>query len=120
MGRSFGDGRQVRDVLWVDDLLDAYESAIDRIDTVRGRVYNLGSDEVVDLRELGELLVELNGGGEVELVPFPPDRKAIDIGDFYADFSRIRTELGWEPLVPLRAGLERALDYYRAHGEAYW
>ena len=115
----FGDGAQKRDFNYADDAARAFLLAALR-DEARGRVYNLGSDEVVDLRELGELLVELNGGGEVELVPFPPDRKAIDIGDFYADFSRIRTELGWEPLVPLRAGLERALDYYRAHGEAYW
>ena len=115
----FGDGTQKRDFNYADDAARAFLLAALR-DEARGRVYNLGSDEVVDLRELGELLVELNGAGELELVPFPPDRKAIDIGDFYADFSRIRAELGWEPRVPLRAGLERALDYYRTYGELYW
>jgi len=115
----FGDGTQKRDFNYADDAARAFLLAALR-DEARGRVYNLGSDEVVDLRELGELLVELNGAGELELVPFPPDRKAIDIGDFYADFSRIRAELGWEPRVPPRAGLERALDYYRTYGELYW
>jgi len=86
----------------------------------RGRVYNLGSDEVVDLRGLAELLTDVNGGGSFELVPFPPDRKAIDIGDFYADYSRIRDELGWEPRVTLRDGLERTLAFYRAEAQHYW
>jgi nucleoside-diphosphate-sugar epimerase len=115
----FGDGTQKRDFNFADDAARAFLLAALR-DEARGRVYNLGSDEVVDLAELGRLLVELNDGGEVELVPFPEDRKAIDIGDFYADFSRIREELGWEPRVPLREGLALSLEYYRAHGKAYW
>jgi UDP-glucose 4-epimerase len=115
----FGDGTQKRDFNFADDAARAFLLAALR-DEARGRVYNLGSDEVVDLAELGRLLVELNGGGEVELVPFPEDRKAIDIGDFYADFSRIRSELGWQPRVSLREGLRRSLDYYRTNGGAYW
>lgn len=115
----FGDGTQKRDFNFADDAARAFLLAALR-DEARGRVYNLGSDEVVDLAELGRLLVELNDGGEVELVPFPEDRKAIDIGDFYADFSRIRSELGWQPRVSLREGLRRSLDYYRTNGGAYW
>jgi len=115
----FGDGTQRRDFNYVDDAVRAFLLAAVR-DEARGRVYNLGSDEVVDLRSLAELLVDVNHGGDFELVPFPPDRKAIDIGDFYADFSRIRDELGWEPRVSLRDGLERTLEYYRAEAEHYW
>ena len=115
----FGDGTQRRDFNYVDDAVRAFLLAAVR-DEARGRVYNLGSDEVIDLRGLAELLVELNGGGSFELIPFPPDRKAIDIGDFYADYSRIRDELGWEPRVGLREGLERTLAFYRAEGRHYW
>jgi UDP-glucose 4-epimerase len=115
----FGDGTQRRDFNYVDDAVRAFLLAAVR-EEARGRVYNLGSDEVVDLRGLAELLAEVNGGGSFELVPFPPDRKAIDIGDFYADFSRIRAELGWEPRVTLRDGLERTLAFYRAEGQHYW
>ncbi|MGD0712635.1 MAG: NAD-dependent epimerase/dehydratase family protein [Gaiellaceae bacterium] len=115
----FGDGTQRRDFNYVDDAVRAFLLAAVRQEA-RGRVYNLGSDEVVDLRGLAELLVELNGGGSFELVPFPPDRKAIDIGDFYADYSRIRDELGWEPRVTLRDGLERTLAFYRAEAQHYW
>ena len=115
----FGDGKQKRDFNFADDAARAFLLAALR-DEARGSVYNLGSDEVVDLLDLAELLVDLNAGGEVEVVPFPADRKAIDIGDFYADFSKIRDELGWTPRIALRDGLARTLDYYRANGSAYW
>ena len=115
----FGDGTQRRDFNYVDDAVRAFLLAAVR-EEARGRVYNLGSDEVVDLRGLAELLTDVNGGGSFELVPFPPDRKAIDIGDFYADYSRIRDELGWEARVTLRDGLERTLAFYRAEAQHYW
>lgn len=115
----FGDGTQRRDFTFVDDAVRAFMLAATR-DAAAGQVYNLGSREVVSLRELAELLVAVCGAGEVELVPFPPDRKAIDIGDYYADFSKIEHELGWSPAVPLREGIARSFAYYREHGDAYW
>ncbi len=115
----YGDGAQLRDFNYVDDAVRAFLLAALR-DEARGRVYNLGSDEVVSLRELAALLVDLNGGGSYETVPFPDDRRAIDIGDFYADFSRIREELGWEPRVALRDGLARSLAFYAEEGAQYW
>lgn len=59
------------------------------------------------------LLIDINAGGEYRSIPFPPDRKAIDIGDYYADFGKIRQALNWTPRVPLADGLRRSLDYYR-------
>jgi UDP-glucose 4-epimerase len=115
----WGDGSQRRDFNFVDDAVSALVLAAVRDEAV-GQVYNLGGPERVSLRELAELLVELNGSGSYSLVPFPPDRKAIDIGDFFADYSKIGHELGWSPSVPLREGLERTLAYYREHGEQYW
>jgi UDP-glucose 4-epimerase len=85
-----------------------------------GRVFNLGGDGHVSLRELGDLVVRLAGSGRVEAIPFPADRKAIDIGDFYADWSAIESTLGWRPAVALEDGLARTLEYYREHGEQYW
>jgi UDP-glucose 4-epimerase len=115
----FGDGEQRRDFNYVDDAVRAFLLAAAR-DEARGQVYNLGYSADISLRELGELLVDVNGGGELRLVPFPPDRKAIDIGDYYADYSKIRSELGWQPLVGLREGLSRTLAYYRAEGAHYY
>jgi UDP-glucose 4-epimerase len=116
----FGDGRQRRDFNYVDDVVRALLLAATR-DEARGQVYNLGSDEVVTLEELAKLLVEQQGSGaRYRLVPFPADRKAIDIGDYHADYSRIENELGWKPAVPLHTGVERSLAYYRTHRAAYW
>ena len=115
----YGDGLQRRDFNYVDDAVRAFLLAASRPEA-RGRVYNLGGADQITLRDLGDLLVSLNGEGRVELVPFPPDRKAIDIGDYFADWSRIERELGWRPQVDLREGLERTLEFYREHGRHYW
>jgi nucleoside-diphosphate-sugar epimerase len=64
--------------------------------------------------------VKLNGGGRFELVPFPQERKTIDIGDYYADFGKIEKELGWSPRVKLEEGLKQTLEYYREHRAHYW
>ncbi len=82
---------------------------------------NLGSDEVISLKDLAALMVAVNGGGEWELVPFPPDRKAIDIGDYYGNWSRARLAAGLAPdWSCLEEGLRRSLEYYRANGSSYW
>jgi len=115
----FGEGTQLRDFNYVDDVVEALLLAATR-DAAIGEVMNLGSDEVISLKDLAALLVEVNGSGSWELVPFPPERKVIDIGDYYGEWSRARELLGWSPTVPLREGLRRALEYYRVHGAAYW
>jgi UDP-glucose 4-epimerase len=115
----FGDGMQLRDFNYVDDVVDALLlAAVDPAS--EGRVFNLGSTEVVNLKMLAEKLVALHGGGRFEVVPFPPERKAIDIGDFYSDFSEIRNVLGWTPRTGLDEGLARALAYFTEHGQEYW
>jgi dTDP-glucose 4,6-dehydratase/UDP-glucose 4-epimerase len=108
----FGDGEQQRDFNYVDDVVDALLRAA-ASEKANGQVFNLGHSEHVSLRELASLLVKINGGGEHELVPFPQDRKNIDIGDYYADFGKIEKTLGWRPEVSLKDGLKRTLEYYR-------
>jgi UDP-glucose 4-epimerase len=115
----WGDGSQLRDLLYVDDAVRAFLLAAAG-DAADGRVFNVGVESSISLRDLAELLVRVHGGGTYELVPFPPDRKAIDIGHYYTRADRIRAALGWEPGVPLEDGLRRTLDYYAAHGESYW
>jgi dTDP-glucose 4,6-dehydratase/UDP-glucose 4-epimerase len=117
--RVFGDGTQLRDFNHVDDCVDALLlAAID--DTAVGKVYNLGSEEVVSLKNLAQLMTKLRPGGCFELVPFPTDRKVIDIGDYYSDFSRIRDELGWRPKVGLCNGLQWTIDYFDLNRRHYW
>lgn len=117
--KVFGDGLQLRDFNYVDDCVEAMLLA-GASDVANGKVYNLGSNEVVSLKALAEMMSGLDRGGTYQLVPFPPDRKAIDIGDYYSDFSLIARDLGWEPRVGLRDGLQRTLDYYQMHSRHYW
>lgn len=117
--RVFGDGLQKRDFTYVDDCVDALLLAA-ASPAANGHVYNLGSSEVIGLGALAQLLVDVAGQGSFELVPFPSDRKQIDIGDYYGSADLIATQLGWAPSVDLREGLSRTLDYYRAHADKYW
>lgn len=115
----YGSGSQRRDFNYVDDAVRAFLLAADRDDAI-GKIYNLGDDEVLSLLDLAKLLVDVNGGGSYRTIDFPEDRKAIDIGDYYGDFGRIRTELGWQPSIGMAEGLQRALAFYREQGDAYW
>jgi len=114
----FGDGSQKRDFDYVDDVVDAFLRA-GALDAADGEVFNLGGLAPVSLLELAQLLIELAGHGSYRRVPFPPERRRIDIGDFYADASKIQRVLGWQPRVPLRQGLERTLAFYREHKDRY-
>lgn len=115
----FGDGSQLRDLTYVDDAVEAFLMA-GASDAANGEVFNLGGTEPISLRELTELLLEIAGSGSYRLVPFPDEKKAIDIGSFYADYSKITRVLGWRPTVPLREGLERTIAFYRQYREHYW
>jgi UDP-glucose 4-epimerase len=117
--RVFGDGTQRRDFTYVDDAVRALCLAV-LDDAAAGLVLNVGSHEPISLLDLARRLVALNGGGEYDLVPFPPDRLAIDIGDYFADSSRLEQLLGWAPEIDLDEGLRRTLDYFRANGDRYW
>jgi len=111
-------GEQLRDFTYVDDAVDALLLAATR-DEANGQIYNLGGDSVISLKDLAALLTEVNGCGEHAVRSFPADRKPIDIGDYYADYSRIRCMLGWKPKVPLREGLSRILTFYKENLQHY-
>jgi len=117
--KVFGDGKQLRDFNFVDDCVEALLLAGEN-NKANGKVYNLGSSEIIGLSDLAEIMVNLGVSGNYELGPFPADRKAIDIGDYYSDYSLITKELGWVPKIDLKEGLKRTLNYYRAHFSHYW
>ncbi|MGK0474226.1 MAG: UDP-glucose 4-epimerase [Candidatus Azotimanducaceae bacterium] len=115
----FGDGKQLRDFNYVDDCVRALLFA-GANDSANGKVYNLGSHEVISLRDLAEKLTGLGIQGSSKLVPFPEDRKAIDIGDYYSNYSLIEQELGWKPEIELTEGLSRTIAWYQKHHQHYW
>ena len=112
------DGHQVRDFTYVDDAVEAFLLAA-ASDVANGQVFNLGGEAVINLKSLAELLVKVSGSGTYALKTFPNDRKKIDIGDYYSNFDKIRSMLGWEPKVPLSDGLARTVAFYRQHLAKY-
>lgn len=117
--RIFGDGAQMRDYHYVDDVTEAFLLA-GRCPEARGETFVLGGPEPVSFARLVQQVVEKAGSGSCEHVPWPEDRKAIEVGDFRADFSKARDVLGWEPAVGLAEGLERTVRFYREHRDRYW
>ena len=104
---------------YVDDVVDALLLAAAK-EASNGEICNLASDEPISLLDFVKLLIELNGGGRYSVIPFPEERKRIDIGDFYGDYSKIKGGLGWEPKTLLREGLSKTLAYYKEFKSAYW
>ncbi len=117
--KVFGDGLQLRDFNYVSDVVDALLAAAinPRAD---GEVFNLGSTEYINLKNLAALLIETFREGTYEIVPFPSDLKAIDIGDYYSDYTKINQSLGWSPCVPLKDGLKQTIGYYIQNRTHYW
>jgi UDP-glucose 4-epimerase len=117
--RLFGDGTQLRDLTYVDDAVDAFLRA-GAMDAANGEAFNLGGMRPYSLREIAETIIGLVGQGSVTFVPFPPEKKVIDIGSVYSDYRKIETALGWRPTVDLEEGLRRMIDYYTLHRDHYW
>jgi UDP-glucose 4-epimerase len=114
----FGDGKILRDFLYVDDCVEAILLA-GASDAAFGEVLNVGGGDPTTFREVAETLADLTGTPWA-FAPFSAERKAQEPGDFYSDISKIRRILGWTPTRPLQDGLCATLDYYRAHREHYW
>ena len=89
-------------------------------DAANGQVFNVGAIEPTSLREVTQLLIEIAGTGSYRVLPFPPERKAIDVGSIWVDDRKLRRVLKWHPTVDLRDGLERTIAFYRAHRDKYW
>lgn len=104
-------GEQLRDFNYVEDVVSALcLCAIG--EQANGRVFNLGGDEVLTLKALADLMIEVRGSGTYTIREFPEDRKRIDIGDYYADYTLIQQTVDWRPRVTLREGIQRTLNYY--------
>jgi UDP-glucose 4-epimerase len=114
----YGDGGQLRDFVYVDDVAEAFLRA-GASEASNGQVFNVGGIEAISHRDLVELLIAVAGSGRYRFVEWPPEKKAIDIGDFYSDSTLIAGALGWKAVTPLREGLARTIDFYRAHMPHY-
>ena len=108
----FGDGRQRRDYNYVDDVVDALLLAATRPEA-EGKIFNLGAPEPLTLEDTAKLMCELIEGANYEKIPFPEDRKAIDVGDFVCNYKAFQSAFGWEPKVDFRQGISKSVKYFR-------
>jgi nucleoside-diphosphate-sugar epimerase len=103
---------------YVDDVVDALLLAA-ITPAARGQIYNLGAPAAVSLANLTRRMIEIAGKGSMRFVPFPPERKRIDVGSVTIDWSRIRRDLGWSPQVSVDEGLVRSIRFYEQHLDRY-
>lgn len=115
----FGDGCQLRDLNYVDDVVEAILLSGFKKEA-EGQIMNLGNYESIPLLEIVRTMIEVNENGKYNLMPFPDNIKKIDIGDCYADFTKARNILGWEPKTLLKDGLLKTMEYYRKYGKDYY
>ena len=115
----YGDGKQIRDFNYVSDVVDALILCA-LSDDANGEIFNLGAEDPINLTDTAKMMAALEAGASYEIVPFPDGLKKIDIGDYYADYRKIRSKLGWRPKVLLEEGLRLSVEYYRAQGAHYW
>ncbi|HEX9016454.1 MAG TPA: NAD-dependent epimerase/dehydratase family protein [Chloroflexota bacterium] len=115
----FGDGSQLRDFTYVDDAVEAFLVA-GMLSEADGGFFNIGGDGPISLRRFVETLIDVAGQGSYHLVPFPAEKKSIDIGSVYSDYTRMTKQLGWTPRVRLADGLRQTVEFYRQHREHYW
>jgi UDP-glucose 4-epimerase len=107
----YGDGKTLRDPVYVDDAVEAFLLA--GVAAGPGdRLFLLSGPEALSLEEIARVICEISGRSRIEYRPFPDELRSIGLGSYYGDSRRIRAALGWEPKVRFREGVRRTLDYF--------
>ncbi len=115
----FGDGRILRDFLYVDDLVECLiMTALE--EKTYGQVFNVGTGVPVSFIELAHTIVDVVGSGSVSFTEFTQERKEVEPGDYYADITKLRNTVGWTPKSPLDEGIRITAEYYRKYRKEYW
>ena len=115
----YGDGRQVRDVLFIEDLLDAYDLAVERIERTAGGIYNIGGGPQNTMSvwsEFGPILNELLGrSAPVRFADWRPGDQRI----YISDIRKAASDLGWSPRISVKEGIGRLFNWIRDNQELF-
>ena len=114
----YGNGLQRRDYNYVDDVVDALLLAATRPEA-RGKIYNLGAPNPLSLEDTAKLMCNLKEDASYEKIPFPEERKAIDVGDFICDYQAFQSTFDWDPKVKFQEGISKSIDYFRKNFNYY-
>jgi len=115
----FGDGRILRDFLYVGDLVDCFLE-VAACEPAYGEVFNVGSGIPISFIDLAKKIVEIAGKGKVAFTEFTQERKEVEPGDYYTDISKIKRVAGWKPETTLEEGIRRTIEFYRKFKNEYW
>ncbi len=115
----FGDGRILRDFLYVDDLVECFLK-VAMTESTYGEVFNIGTGIPVSFYDLAQKIVEITGTGKTKFTEFTQERKEVEPGDYYADISKIKKITGWKPHTSLDTGIGKTVEYYRKYKKEYW
>ena len=115
----FGDGRILRDFIYVDDIVDCMLMTA-ASDNAYGEVFNVGTGIPVSFIELAKKIVEIAGSGHAQFTEFTQERKEVEPGDYYTNITKIKQATGWKPLVSLDEGIKKTIEYYRKYKKEYW
>ena len=117
--KIYGNGRQIRDFNYVDDVVNALLLAAAN-ERATGEIFNLGGFEPKSLIEIARIVVGQAKSGNIKNIPYPEQTKKLEIGNYYADFKKIKSLLGWNPTISLREGTGQTIQYYRKNKGQYW
>lgn len=115
----FGDGSQIRDYIFVEDLADAFILAsVD--ENIKSEIFNIGSGTGTSFKEMVQLVVEVAGKGKIKYMPWPQNYLNVETGDYVTNISKISQMLNWHPKISLKKGIEETITYYQQFKNNYW
>ena len=107
----FGDGAQLRNISYVEDCVNALMSAAES-ERANGEVFFATSDRQYSVAEIAQS-ISTHIGGSIRFIPWPADRRAIEVGDAVISNAKIKGLLGWKPQYSLSEGMILTRDYFR-------
>jgi len=114
----FGDGKQERDYLYIDDIVDGLLRVAEK--GLSGEVYNLGTEEVVTFVDMVDAILKETHTGGKKHISWPENYEKNESGGYVADTSKIEKDTGWKARVTLKDGIKRMVKYYKNHRMHYW
>ena len=114
----FGDGRQTRDYLYIDDIVDGFILLAEK--RRAGEIYNMGSEEKVTFVEMVDVVLKEAGTGKKEHISWPENYEKNETGNYIADTTKIKKGIGWEAKITLEEGIKRMAEDYKQHRKNYW
>lgn len=99
----FGNGNQIRDYIFIDDLLTVFLLGIN--DKANGKIYNVGFGKPIKIKDMAKIIIKTAGKGKLVYSSWPKEFKSVETGDYITDIKKIRKELKFKPLIDFKTGV---------------